>query len=182
MDTTGDIERLRRWQAGDIAAGDELIRRHLRALRWFVSRQVGHDVDDVVQQTLLVFFESAQRFRGDATVRTFLLSVARNHLNADRRRRGRLTFGAEVDILIAPLPAPGDRHATTLSMAVARLPSELQAVVRLTYWDNLSRSEIARKLALPVGTVSSRIRSAKRVLRQLIGQDSPLHDVAPAKS
>ena len=53
-----------------------------------------------------------------------------------------------------------------MRQGVAGLPDDLAAVIDLAYFDGLSASEIAERLAIPIGTVKSRLARAIATLRQ----------------
>lgn len=59
--------------------------------------------------------------------------------------------------------------ADRLESALDDLPSEQREVIRLTYFEGLSSSEIAEKIRIPIGTVKSRVRAAMTRLRTLLG-------------
>ena len=55
-----------------------------------------------------------------------------------------------------------------LRTAMAGLPEEQLALVRLAFFDSLSHSEIAEKTGLPLGTVKSRIHQARKTIQPLL--------------
>jgi RNA polymerase sigma-70 factor (ECF subfamily) len=79
-------------------------------------------------------------------------------------------------------PAHHDEHADggELGAAMAELPAADQEVLRLAYWDDLSRREIAAVLEIPVGTVDTRLHRARQRLRQRLGGTEPSAAVGAA--
>ena len=75
---TDDFETLDRWRAGDRAAGNELLRRHFDGLYRFFRNKVDEGVDDLIQRSFLACVESKDRFRKQASFRTYLFTVARH--------------------------------------------------------------------------------------------------------
>jgi DNA-directed RNA polymerase specialized sigma24 family protein len=146
---------------------------HLDAVRRFVRVRLGHDVEDVVQQTCLAFLENVHRFRGDSSVRTFLLGIAQNVMHGERRRRSRAELSRELEpdqLMSPPGPCGG---LGEVAAALALLPAELRHVLELLYWQNLPQAEVAKQLGLPRGTVASRVRRAKDSLRWHLREDAP---------
>lgn len=170
----GDPARTSRPAAGDGAhAACAHLTQHLDAVRRFVRIRLGHDVEDVVQQTCVAFLENIHRFRGDSSVRTFLLGIAQNVMLGERRKRSRAELSRELepDLLVSPpsiCGGPGD-----VAAALALLPAELRHVLELLYWQNLPQAEVAKQLGLPRGTVASRVRRAKDSLRWHLREAAP---------
>ena len=76
-DPMDDFELLDAWRAGSREAGSELFERHFPGLFWFFRNKAGESAEDLVQQTFLSVVESRDRFRKDASFRTYLFTVAR---------------------------------------------------------------------------------------------------------
>jgi RNA polymerase sigma-70 factor (ECF subfamily) len=55
--------------------------------------------------------------------------------------------------------------------ALAKLPEEQTRILILAYFEGLTQSEIATKLATPLGTVKTRMRSGMIKLRELLGKE-----------
>lgn len=170
-----DLELFAAWRAGDRDAGGALIERHFDALARFFGSKVGatHQ-DDLVQRTFLACIEGAAGFRGDNSVRAFLFGIARNLVFEHYRARVRdgkhdpdFTASALVDLapgLVTAAAARAD-HAR-LAAALERIPLEAQILVELYYWEELSIEELAAVLAVPPGTVKSRLHRARTLLRE----------------
>ncbi|MCX4239683.1 RNA polymerase sigma factor [Paraliomyxa miuraensis] len=170
-----DEALLRAWAAGDEAAGATLFRRHFVALRRFFRTKVPLDYDDLIQATMLECMRCKDRFRGDASFQGFLFGVARNCLlhHFRSRLRDRLDFDAsqssvaDLDPRPSTLVARNAEH-TRLAEAMRRIPLDLQIVLELHYWENLSTRELAEALAVPQGTVKSRLRRGREALREVL--------------
>ena len=161
------------WRAGDRAAGTELIERHYDAIGRFFATKAGEHADDLVQRTFLRFAESTSPYRGEGSFRAYLFGVARNVLL--EFIRGRVRDGAAVDLQTSAIVdfAPG---AATLAAQRAEhrllvhglqhIPVDLQMLLELCYWEELSVEELAEVLEVPAGTIKSRLHRARRLLRE----------------
>lgn len=174
-----DAELYADWRAGDERAGNELFERHFDALYRFFRNKLESGAEDLVQQTFLACVASEEGFRGDASFRTFLFTVARSklydHLRVQRRKHGNwdpLEFsvaasGASPSLLLA------DREEQRILFeALNRIPLELQLAVELFYFEDLPASEVARVLEVPEGTVRSRVRRALALLREYVQREA----------
>lgn len=171
-----DAELLDAWRRGDVRAGEELFERHYRSIERFFQNKVPEAADDLIQATFLACVEAQHRFRGDASVRTFLFAVAhnqlRNHFSRGRRRQGMEQAGElDLDTVSAHDLEPGPstlvaRRAEQrlLLEGLRRIPLAYQIVLELHYWEELTADQIADVLGLPVGTAKTRIRRGRQLL------------------
>lgn len=138
---------------------------------WRVLRRFGLepvDADDGLQQVFLV----ASLRCGDiesGRERAFLCAVASRVASRLRQRRqGELSelMGLDEPEADSSADAEFDRRrlCATLDRLLARLEPSLREVVLLTFCAGLSRPEVARVLAVPEGTVASRLRRANHLL------------------
>jgi RNA polymerase sigma-70 factor (ECF subfamily) len=135
------------------------------------------DAEDLVQETLIRAWRAVDRFDG-AHPRAWLLTILRRaHLNMQRRTHPvlvdevpegqRPAFGARAE------PGPEQRIVDAaldadLGRALAGLDPGFRAVLVLVDVDQLSYTEAAQVLGVPVGTVTSRLSRARdRVRREL---------------
>ena len=158
---------------GDLDAFDLLYERHSRPLFSFVRRHVGdaHEAEDVLHETFLVMLRERDAGRAAVSLRAWLFEVARNQcLNRLRaRRRGARALEAS-----PPEPARTEQPdqaiearqtADRLRRAVSQLPAGLAEVYALRA-GGMSYEELAQVLAIPVGTVKSRIHDMVNRLRE----------------
>ncbi|MEZ4700223.1 MAG: sigma-70 family RNA polymerase sigma factor [Rhodothermales bacterium] len=177
------IDRLR---AGDRRAFRDLIGRHQDHVTFTVVSMIGRteEVDDVVQDVFVRFYESLDRYRGDASLTTYLKRIAVNRsLDALRRRkRWQLRFTSRDDER-HPLPEPvsedarGIEHterAALVHRAIATLPDKHKAVVVLRLLEGYSTEETADMLQIAYGTVLSRLSRATSTLKHAL--QGLLHD------
>ncbi len=138
-----------------------------------------HDAEDLVQDTLIRAYRAIDRFDG-AHPRAWLLTILRNaHLNSLRRQRPdladeRLDLDTKRPAFGAAAPQSPEDTVTEgvfdddLERALATLDERFRTVLLLVDVDQLTYSEVADLLDIPVGTVMSRLsRARKRVRTQL---------------
>lgn len=174
-----DEALLRAWAGGDEAAGATLYRRHFDALYRFFRTKAPDAYEDLIQTTMLECVRSKDRFRGDAPFRGFLFGVARNTLlhHFRSRFRDRLDFDASRSSVADLDPRPStiaarNAEQTRLLEAMRRIPVDLQIVIELHYWEELSTRELSDALEVPQGTVKSRLRRAREALREALAVGS----------
>lgn len=168
-----DLELLEAWRKGDRAAGEQLFERHFDAIARFFRNKVDRGIDDLIQRTFLACVESKDRFRGEASFRTFLFAVAHNvlgkHYRSQRRHGDKIDFGVTSVHDLSPSPsvvvAKHHEHRVLLQ-ALRRIPIEHQIVLELYYWEKLSAAEVGGVLDVPEGTARTRIRRAKKLLEE----------------
>ena len=175
-DTASDEQLLEGWRNGDQRAGDALFGRHFDSLYRFFERKVSVDVEDLIQRTLMSCVEARDRFRGEASFRTFLFAIARHQLMAEWRKHKRnpaLDFGVTSLHDLAPSPSQElrDKQGRRLLLtALRRLPLDLQIAIELVYWEKLTAPEVAEVLEIPEGTVRSRVRRARAALAETLAE------------
>lgn len=175
--TRPDLELLDVWRAGDAAAGELLFERHFEAVYRFFCNKVPRDADDLVQETFLACVGARERFRQDASFRTFLFAIARKVLLKYRERWAPRDDGEEfnasrvagLDLSVTQILIESEEQALLLR-ALRRLPLDLQTTLELFYWEGLLSREIAEVLELPAGTVRSRLRRGRAMLRAIIAE------------
>jgi RNA polymerase sigma factor (sigma-70 family) len=180
-----DAELLASWQHGDRQAGKQLFERYFRVINRFFRSKVGDDAQDLVQKTFLGCLESVERYRGDTSFRSWLFAVAYKQLC--KHYRAQLSEREHFDIASVTAhdfdSTPSRvlarrREEQRLLEALRRIPIELQVAVELRYWEQMSETEIARTLGIPVGTLKSRFRRAKQLLaEQIRAEAGPADDI-----
>lgn len=176
-DPRSDLELLEAWRGGDSGAGQALLTRHVRRLYLFFSNKIGEDVSDLVQRTMLGVVEGRDRLRDDAAFRPYLLRVARNQLYLHYRERMQAQGVTASEASVADLgPGPQTRlgrraEQRRLLAALRRVPLELQIVIELVYWEELSMGQLAEVLEVPLGTAKSRLRRAREALAAQLDAD-----------
>ncbi len=171
------------WQAsteGDEGAFSELYERHAGAIYNYLFRRLA-DWSEAEDLTAVVFMEAFRRRRDvvvhEGKVLPWLYGIATNVLRNRRRalwRHRRLVeqlAGERGEIVtpdVAARAEAAERMRSVLSL-VASLPRPQQDVVALCVWSGLSYEEAATALAVPIGTVRSRLARARAALTELDG-------------
>jgi RNA polymerase sigma factor (sigma-70 family) len=137
----------------------------------------GSDRDDLMQEISLALLSALPRYRGESSLRTYVLRVAHNC--GVRRIARRRTGGAPLDESDHASPTPGpEREAQArqeverLAAAVRELPLGARQVLVLTL-EGLSQREIADVLGVEENVVSVRLHRARSALRQRWGEVQP---------
>jgi len=173
-DRESDTDLLVRVAGRDREAFELLYGRYVRpvfglALRRLRDRQ---RAEDAVQETFAAVWRSAHSYRPErGPAAPWLYTVARNAI-VDRQR-AKSDPPAEVPDTASGEPGPADRAeasfvAWRVHRALEELPDKEREVLELAYWSELSQSEVAEYLHIPLGTVKTRTRSALARLADLL--------------
>lgn len=123
------------------------------------------DREDAVAETIRRAWEKRNSLRDEKYMQTWTIRILINVCRNFYRRRGR-----EVPVEFLPERAlPGGNPE--LRDAVLRLPEALRLPIVLHYTEGYGVDEIARMLRLPGGTVKSRMRKARALLRQMLFEE-----------
>ena len=166
--------------AGGVEAFDVIVERHQRAVYQLCFRfaRRHEDAADLVQEVFLRAYRGLRRFRGDATLGTWLyrigVNVCLNHVSARKAQ--------ETPLESAPhLPSSGDDPALSMVKmeqsarvreAVARLPRTQRATLILRIYQDLSHREIAQALGTSVGAVKANFFHALGNLKKLLAEEA----------
>ena len=187
LDHATDEEIIDAVKRGDTSAFGILADRHRRTLTTFFARQLWdfNAAEDGAQDVLLKLFRFLGRYEARARFTTFLITVARNH-GIDRLRSRRsaprtVSFddsdggdsAGVADRLEGDEPRPDDiaaghERSAELRRAISALPETQRAVLCLAAFEGLAYHRIARRLAIPLGTVKSRMHTALGRVRELM--------------
>ena len=167
-------------QRGDEAAFTEIVRRYQHAVyrvAYGLTRNAS-DADDLAQETFVRAYQAIGRFRAGEPLYPWLSRIAINQVYSLFRRRRRRPEAALEPLLeggrqwAAPDDPEGEvadrEHREHLHSAFSELSDEHQVVLVLRVVEGLSYDEIARTLAVPIGTVMSRLSRARAELKRCL--------------
>lgn len=170
-----DAELLARVGQRDKAAFEVLYRRYVRPVFGLALRRLGDrgQAEDAVQEAFAAIWRSASTYRPErGAAGGWLYTVARNAI-VDRLRRTGPAADAELPELVSVEPGPAERaEESYVSWRVHRALEELQPrereVIELAYWSDMSQTEVATYLDIPLGTVKTRTRSGLARLASIL--------------
>ena len=166
----------------DNAAFARLFQHFAPRLAAFVQRR-GADsaaAQDLAQDAMLTVWRKAPQFdRTRATASAWIFAIARNRRIDVLRRERRpdpemLIFMQETNAPNAEAEVERNAFQSRLHATLAQVPANQLEILKKAYFEDLSHSDIAQQLGLPLGTVKSRIRLALIRLRGLLDdEDKP---------
>lgn len=180
-----DAAFVRRLQANEDAAYDELVRTYNASIYHVAFRMLGDsgDASDAVQDIFLKVFRNVGSFRGDSSLRTWIfrigISEILNRLRWWKRRHRSSTVSMDGDEnghgirfhLRDCSPSPQQALETkeqdlAIQQALGRLSSDHRSIVVLRDIEGFSYTEIAEVLGISVGTVKSRLARARTDMKK----------------
>jgi RNA polymerase sigma-70 factor (ECF subfamily) len=163
---------------GERPAFEALIHRWSGPLRRHLQRVMGdQDVaDDLLQDVWLRVLQGLARLQDPSRFRSWLFSIA--HRAVMDHLRGRYALGHEADVdsqdLASDVPDEEQVQAhIDIERGLNLLPVTEREVVTLFHLEQLSLSEVAASLSIPVGTVKSRLHRARSLLRLALSEKDP---------
>jgi len=134
--------------------------------------------EEIVQETMVTVWTKAAQFDpAKAGASTWIFTIARNKRIDIMRRVNRPAPDPEDPMFQPDPPINGEDFTQSnedqvrVRAALEHLPPEQAEIIRLSFFDSLTHSEIAAQLALPLGTVKSRLRLSFRKIRSALGDE-----------
>lgn len=170
-----------RLREGERGAVEEAYLAHHVAIRGFARKLVGDAAaaEDIVHEAFVALPRAIRRFRGDGSLRAFLIGVAANHSrrhvrSAMRRRRATERLAAHEELQPRSVDATAQlitkQLAGKLWAALDDLPIDQRVVFVLCEAEQRTSVEVAEIVGAPEGTVRTRLFHAKRKLREKLGE------------
>jgi RNA polymerase sigma-70 factor, ECF subfamily len=140
--------------------------------------KVRSDAEDLLQEVFIQVWRQAANYSPErGTPEAWIINIARSRAIDKIRsiRRMEKSFVLTDDPARAEssenleASAAASETRVTMSSALANLPDAQRKVLELAYFDGLTQTEIAERLAEPLGTVKTRIRSGLQRLREIVG-------------
>lgn len=134
--------------------------------------------EDVAQETLIKAWQAISTFRGDASLRSWVLRIAHNQaISTLRKRRDVLQDPAELPErpVTSSVEQRVEQRAALESFeaALGQLDELSRSIVVLRELEHLSYDDIADTLDLPLSTVKTRLLRARRLLANALGEWRP---------
>lgn len=135
------------------------------------------DAEDLLQEVFIQVWRQAPSYRSErGTPEAWLINISRSRAIDKLRSKRRMekSFVLTEDPARAESPHNVENSAAesearlTMNSALANLPQAQRKVLELAYFDGLTQSEIAERLAEPLGTVKTRMRSGIQRLRDVL--------------
>ena len=167
-----------RFRNGDEDAVRTVYRRHAGAIDT-VARSIVRDPElaaEVVQTTFMKAWKAAASFDDDRDLAPWLYSIARRTAIDVLRHERRPTIGdheAEVDVAVVAMSFERTWEIHEVRLALDALAPDERETMRLAHLEQLTHSEIAERLGVPLGTVKSRLSRAGRRLAEALGHLDP---------
>jgi len=173
----------------DSAAIEALIETHGNRLLRSATLLCGDETNaqDLVQDAFVEAFRSVHRFRGQASLYTWLHSILLNLTRHHRRDSQRLVYdnelaAREVSVLEErPSALDFESAAAELARALRQLSDSHREVLVLRYYEHMKIHELARHLGVSKGTVKSRLHYAIREMQKILPSEMNLFGAGGTK-
>lgn len=179
-----------RCQGGDRLAFDELVSRYQRYVFNLIYQHLGNvdEIDDVAQEVFLRVYKFIRKYRGNASLESWLYKIVLNYCRTHARRKSNLSR-----LIVSPAPIGHDESRSfelldilpdtaidpaksteqrliveDIMAAVRSLPEIYRNILIMREVNELSYEEIADILGISIGTVKSRISRARDLVRQKV--------------
>lgn len=177
-----DVALMLRVKAGDIEAFEMLVERHKHSVVGTAAKMLGNEseADDIGQQVFIRVWKSAARYEPSAKFTTWLMTIARNLVFNEMRRRQRARHvPMETEQDDAPQQQFADETAVAprdqlldaelqdaIEEAIASLPENQRVAIVLRRYENMPYEEIAKVLKTSVPAVKSILFRARADLKE----------------
>jgi RNA polymerase sigma-70 factor (ECF subfamily) len=160
-------------RAGKLAV---LVERYYALLYRYAYRLTGFgpDAEDLTQQVFLIAQAKWDQLRDEQKAKSWLFTIARNEYLKELRAPTCLVTSALDDWTAPAEETPADFDEEQLQNVLNDLPEEFRSPIILFYFEEFSYKEIAEQMAVPIGTIMSRLARAKSYLRQRLTAPDPV--------
>jgi len=176
-----DVELMRKTALGDLDAFEELVERHQHRVFGTAVRMLNsqEDAEDIAQQVFVRVWKSAKRYKPTAKFSTWLMTITRNLVLNEVRRRTRKPIwfleeqdenaSGRVPDQSAPNPSKTieqNELETAVDQAISELPEPQRMAVVLRRFEEMPYEEIGQIMKMSVPAVKSLLFRARTTLRE----------------
>jgi RNA polymerase sigma-70 factor (ECF subfamily) len=177
-----EYQLLQRVSNGDEDAFKKLYNHHHISVYNYILRLIHEPVvaEDLLQDVFLAVWRGAKKFKGNASVKTWIFRIAHHQTISWLRKHKKANYVENIDNLTlqSHIPLPEDQileksEISKIVRALEKLSPNHRSVIELTFMYGFAYKEIAEVMDCPVGTVKSRMSYALRYLEaEIIRQES----------
>jgi RNA polymerase sigma-70 factor (ECF subfamily) len=170
-DNSSDEQLILALRDGSEAAFTILFHRYKQPIFGFFSRRVADSAraEELTQETFIALFRAASRYEPRALFRTYLYAIAFRILRSDRRKSiFRAAFSGSPKSGVPDAVSSHTEDSLWIRRALAKLDPTDREIVMLREYQQLTYSEVATLLQIPLNTVRSRLFRARTALRELL--------------
>lgn len=169
---TSDEALMLEFQGGSRAAFDELFARYRGSLYGFFRRRLNNPAraEDLTQETFLAVIRGVSRYEPRALVRTYLYGIALKLLSAERRRFLTSTAGGQSAPEAKTEGTP--ERVLWVRQAMEKLDAPDREILMLREYEQLSYSDIAELLRIPLNTVRSKLFRSRLALKTYLNSEA----------
>ena len=169
---TSDEALMLEFQRGSRAAFEELFARYHKPLHGFFWRRLNNPerAEDLIQETFLAVIRAASRYEPRALVRTYLYGIALKLVAAERRKF--LTSTTSGQSPTEPKTDGTPERVLWVRQAMEKLDGPEREILMLREYEQLSYSEIAQLLRIPVNTVRSKLFRSRLALKSYLDSEA----------
>lgn len=138
-----------------------------------------HEADDLYQDTWVKVIRSFDSFDPTRDFEPWLTRLCVNTYRDKLRRLSRSPFlnftnNETKDAVFSTAPAPEREDYSDLYAAIDQLPEKLRLAIILFYFEDMDISKTAETLGIPPGTVKSRLNKARKLLKEVLTDETDL--------
>lgn len=137
------------------------------------------DADDLYQETWLKVVKNISQYDPKKEFEPWLTKICVNTYRNTLRRAARspiinFSTNEEKEHFLQSVPVPEKKDYSSLYMAIEKLPDKLRLTVLLFYFRDMDIAGTATVLGIPEGTVKSRLNKARKLLKEVLVDESDL--------
>lgn len=156
---------------------DAVVRSNQSEILRVIGRYLSNSymAEDILQDAYIRAYKYADSFRGEASAKTWITSIAINLAKDYARRESKRQHHSLFNKEVAEMPEKKDVFSEKndniiINEAIDSLPTSMQNIIRSVYFECYSLKETANLLNIPYGTAKSRLNRARNKLRLILSE------------